>query len=357
MNRQNLPDELTQTGLFCCWRYEDRNGKQTKVPYHPLTGQRAKSNDPDSFVLYPQAVQATGFDGIGVGMFHGVCAIDLDDCITPEGDYTPTAVEIIERMHSYTELSPSGKGIHILFRAEGFSYDTKRYYIMNHPKGVEVYVAGATSKYVTVTGRGVNDYPFGERGNELKQVLERFMLRESSGNTFGRNGLNGVNPKNGVDAILDRAGSGKYGPAFRRLWAGDCTGYASQSEADLALCGHLAYWTGRDERQMDALFRRSGLMREKWDRPQSGSTLRGNHHPKGRRELSEGCRRQCGQARLRSHRPPEPSDEGAALFPGGGPARTGGPLRQGGGGPLPDQRGHGRGNRPWRAGSLPPGEI
>jgi primase-polymerase (primpol)-like protein len=46
-------------------------------------------------------------------------------------------------------------------------------------------------------------------------------------------------------------------------WEGE---YSSQSEADLALCRLLAYWANRDASRIDALFRRSGLMRKKWDR-------------------------------------------------------------------------------------------
>ena len=43
-------------------------------------------------------------------------------------------------------------------------------------------------------------------------------------------------------------------------------GYGSHSEADLALCGMLAFWTGGDATRIDSLFRQSGLYREKWDR-------------------------------------------------------------------------------------------
>ena len=49
-------------------------------------------------------------------------------------------------------------------------------------------------------------------------------------------------------------------------------GYSSQSEADMALCSHLAFWTEKDPAQIDRLFRQSGLMRDKWDRPQAGTT-------------------------------------------------------------------------------------
>jgi hypothetical protein len=56
------------------------------------------------------------------------------------------------------------------------------------------------------------------------------------------------------------------GGKFSKLWAGDYTGYPSQSEADLALCCKLAFWCGRDRDRMDRLFRQSKLYRKKWDR-------------------------------------------------------------------------------------------
>ena len=48
--------------------------------------------------------------------------------------------------------------------------------------------------------------------------------------------------------------------------------YPSQSEADLAFCNILAFWTGKDKEQMDRIFRMSGLYRDKWDRRQGGTT-------------------------------------------------------------------------------------
>lgn len=56
-----LPDSIIQNGLFCCWKYEERNGRKTKVPYQPETGLGAKSNDPSSFVPYKTVVQASGY--------------------------------------------------------------------------------------------------------------------------------------------------------------------------------------------------------------------------------------------------------------------------------------------------------
>ena len=265
MKFENLPAEIRENGLFCCWRYETRDGGRTKIPYNAASGFLARGNDPSSFVPFGIAARAAGYDGLGIGIFNGICAIDLDDCFTAEGDLSPIAEDVVTTMKSYTELSPSGNGLHILFRAEGFRYDTSRYYIMNHQSGIEVYVAGATNKYVTVTGDRFGDTPDSceERSKELALLLEKYMLRPQK--SFAVNGENAVNGQRLVlkdDDLLEKAMNSSK---FRKLWSGSTEGYLSQSEADLALCGLLAFWTGKDPAQMDSLFRRSGLMRAKWD--------------------------------------------------------------------------------------------
>jgi hypothetical protein len=65
---------------------------------------------------------------------------------------------------------------------------------------------------------------------------------------------------------LHKAFAAKNGSDVEALWQGTWQGrHGSQSEADLAFCNHLAFWTGRDAARMDRLFRESGLMRDKWD--------------------------------------------------------------------------------------------
>jgi hypothetical protein len=68
------------------------------------------------------------------------------------------------------------------------------------------------------------------------------------------------------DEIVRKALSASNEERFARLWSGDTGGYGSHSEADLALCGMLAFWTGGNATRMDSLFRQSGLYRNKWDR-------------------------------------------------------------------------------------------
>jgi primase-polymerase (primpol)-like protein len=65
--------------------------------------------------------------------------------------------------------------------------------------------------------------------------------------------------------VIEKASSAANGEKFKRLWAGDWQGdYHSHSEAGETLCCKLAFWTGKDADHMDALFRGSGLFRDKW---------------------------------------------------------------------------------------------
>lgn len=279
----NLPLQLKEQGLFCCWRYEQREGpdKPTKVPYNPRTGGKAQCTNPDTFAPLDVAmVSVQGYDGIGVGVFGSLGAIDIDHCVDDAGQLSELARDVADMIHGYTEYSPSGHGLRILFTVpDDFQYDKARYYINNQKLGLEVYIAGATQKYVTVTGNAVNPGdPLEERGEQLRAVLEKYMVRPqaqgpSSGGLDWGAEIGGGAPVELDDlALIERAKKARNGVIFAALWAGDIAGYKSRSEADIALCNALAFWTNKDAARIDRLFRQSGLMREKWDRPQSGST-------------------------------------------------------------------------------------
>src|SRR5919107_1680161 len=118
-DRQNIKD-LRQ---WLCWRKEERDGKSTKIPYSPTTGQRASSTDANTWSDYEEAVKACknyGYSGIGFVFTaeDDLCGVDLDGCLDPEtGEIEGWAQEVIEELDSYTEISPSGTGVHILVRA------------------------------------------------------------------------------------------------------------------------------------------------------------------------------------------------------------------------------------------------
>ena len=274
----NLPAELRNNGLFCCWRREQRGNRTTKVPYNPHTGGKAQSNKPGTFAPLQEALQVMGqYDGLGVGIFGSLAAIDIDHCIGEDGQWSDLAKDIVQTMDCYTEISPSGHGLRLLFSVpEGFPYDTGRYYINNQKAGLEIYVAGATKKYVSVTGRSLRlQNALQRRERQLFQMLERYMVRPAA-QVPPTPMEPAIRPGTSLTLedtdLLNLARNARNGAAFARLWEGDSWGYQSQSEADMALCNQLAFWTGRDPQRMDKLFRQSGLMRKKWDRRQSGST-------------------------------------------------------------------------------------
>jgi putative DNA primase/helicase len=71
------------------WRSEERDGKPTKIPYSPATGQRASSTAPESWTSYQEAVRACkkhNFGGIGFAFTKDdpFCGVDLDGCLDPK---------------------------------------------------------------------------------------------------------------------------------------------------------------------------------------------------------------------------------------------------------------------------------
>lgn len=134
---EKLPQELKERGAFCLWRYEQRSGDTTKVPYQ-ISGLRGDSTNCDAFTDFKSAVShRDSYDGIGIGVFGDICAIDIDHCVE-NGTLSDMAKDIIARMDSYTEYSPSGNGVRILFKAALPAYDRERYYINNRRLGLEV---------------------------------------------------------------------------------------------------------------------------------------------------------------------------------------------------------------------------
>jgi hypothetical protein len=161
-------------------------------------------------------------------------------------------------LDSYAETSVSGTGVHVIVRANLNGHQRRR----NGP--VEVYDAG---RYFVMTGVPVpgSRPTIEERQHELEQVLEQWL--PADGPTETTPPPRGVVPVDLDDQqLLERAMAATNGTKFSALWAGDTSGYPSQSEADLALCGMLAFWAGRDPARVDRLFRASGLMRPKWER-------------------------------------------------------------------------------------------
>ena len=133
-----MPQILKIKPQFCCWKYEERSGRKTKVPYNPVTRKRAKPNQRGTFKDFSSAVAAiSDYDGTGFLVGNDICVIDLDDCFDSSGKLKPIAQSVVEAFSGcYMEHSPSGKGLHIFFKATGFDFDKTKYYINNRKLGL-----------------------------------------------------------------------------------------------------------------------------------------------------------------------------------------------------------------------------
>ena len=177
VNFVNIPQILKSTCSFCLWRKEKRNGKPTKVPYDPKTGQMAKTDAPSTFSDFATAMKAyalgigkKGWDGIGFRVSEGIGAIDIDHCFREDGSLNDVAANILSLLtNTYFERSPSGRGLRGFFRLDAdFTYDKSAYYINNRKYGLEVYLPGVTNRFVTVTGDVYRTGEVGALGAEVR---------------------------------------------------------------------------------------------------------------------------------------------------------------------------------------------
>src|SRR5580704_12531419 len=118
----NFPTELRSLPRWVCWKYETRGGKATKVPYNAITHQRASSTNASTWSDFAKAIAASsthGYSGIGFMFAPPHVGIDLDHCRDiATGVVEPWAAAIIGELTSYTEISPSGTGLHVIVTGE-----------------------------------------------------------------------------------------------------------------------------------------------------------------------------------------------------------------------------------------------
>lgn len=264
-SRDEIPDRLLEYDQWLCWRAEDRDGKTTKIPIGPTSGEFASTTDPETWAPFETAREQVQFgqeDGLGFVFTESdpIVGVDLDDCRDPDtGKPEAWAKDVIETLDSFTEISPSGTGYHVLV-AGSLPEDRNR-------KGeLELY---ETARFFTVTADHVDGTPaeIKDRKDALATVYDEYLAPDEPDNSGPDLKSNDGRANRSLDdaELLQKAKNASNGDKFEALYRGSTSGYESQSEADMALCSLLAFWTGGDARQMDRLFRDSGLMREKWD--------------------------------------------------------------------------------------------
>lgn len=127
MSYKHIPQELQALRQWVCYGAPDR---PLKIPFNPDTGKPAKAGDPSTWTTFEAALNAIPkYQGIGFEFATdgGIVGIDFDHCLNKETmELDPKVAAWLKAFNSYTEISPSGEGLHILCKGRLPSETGKR---------------------------------------------------------------------------------------------------------------------------------------------------------------------------------------------------------------------------------------
>ena len=268
-------EELKDKNLWFLWSAKPgKNGKVTKVPFAANGGATGTDDaHKGTWVSFDDAESARNqfrASGLGLKIPKGFFLLDIDHKDISD----PFAQLMLSRFSSYAEVSPSGKGIHIIGQCDitklPVHFDDRRkklvldseYYQKRSDIGLELYIGDITNRYGTFTGNTINSLPIADCTQAVLTTLDKEMRKKPKAKySAKRDGGRAV-----FDIVCDLRKQ-KNGDKFIRLYdKGDFSEYGSQSEADAALCALIAFRTGADPDAIDEVFRSSALYRSKWER-------------------------------------------------------------------------------------------
>lgn len=285
-----LPPALAPLGNFKQWVLwiarsdPKRPGKTNKFPINPQTGAVVTAHDPANWLTFNDAAALLdGAKATGVGFVFTkddpFFFIDIDDAFDGKV-WSQTATNLCNQFQGAAcEISNSGTGLHIIGTAANIPHGCR-----NQPLGLELYTE---QRFVALTGHQTSGDAFHYCQDAFSNLVASTFppTAHTVSEDWTSAPCDGWNGSADDDELVRRAmSSGGAGSvfgdkaSFKDLWLaeGDKLGAAfptnndvdgwGRSEADAALCSHLAFWTGRDCERIDRLFRLSGLIRDKWER-------------------------------------------------------------------------------------------
>ena len=282
---ENIPTELKNLKQWVLWTYQqpiDHNGKPllnedgsqkkaTKIPLQP-NGKKAESDNENTWHSFENVVSAfennpDKFSGIGFMFKAPYVGFDTDNSIdlnTEEID--PTALFIMTRLNSYTEISPSKTGFHIIVKVD-------KPLPMNRYKKKGDYECYEEKRFFTFTGNIYRDQKdIHLRTKEAFDVVNKIFLKTELQKTLPPQlAASDRLSKEQVYQVMKRS---KKAHKIQCFLNGDwkaAGNFPSQSEADAAFLLDLAFFTQKNPQMMEEIFCESGMYRDKWHRKQNGS--------------------------------------------------------------------------------------
>lgn len=283
---KRIPEELRGVDKWVARgrRGEAFKGYPAKQPWNPTRGVCASATDPNTWASFSacyEAVRGREYGGVGFALTGDYVFIDLDGVIDAKGYVLPLALEIIEAVDSYTEVSPSGRGFHIVARNPGMTlarkarafnltpYTVERYGGGVKVPGIEMYVE---DRYMTMTGRiwekrgAIKDAP-----EALEWAYSAFIVEdpnqvqvaavESPRTPYTK-------PQEAVSGDVEKVWAamrrGKHREEIERLARGDFEGYGDNSHPLAKLLDHFAFYTNRNPVLMRSLVEGCDVWRGKF---------------------------------------------------------------------------------------------
>jgi putative DNA primase/helicase len=274
VDARGIPPSLIELSRWVCWQAvpKQRNDGTTELTKQPRRPDRpsapASSTDAATWGTFDQALTAYEADhasGIGFVLGDGIMGIDLDAVRDPDtGTLEPAAQAIVDRLDTYTEVSPSGTGVKLLLRGT-VPQGRKR---PADGLDVEIYPSG---RYFTLTGHRVPGTPREVADADEGRIAEVMRLWEQMGPAVSERPAMPAAP-----AILDgfSATDGEVVEVGRRvcngfaaLWGGDSSRHGGDDSAgDQGLANHLAWLCGPNGHgQVRRLMMQSGRKRDKFE--------------------------------------------------------------------------------------------
>lgn len=214
---------------------------QDKMPINPKTGNNAQSNNPQTWSDFKTAMESVNkFPNVkGIGIQLGktdlgvLCGIDIDDCIDENGNIEKKAQEIIDKIDSYTEKSPSKKGVHIIFWAEKKENKCKNIQLP-FCKAFEMY---DFNRYFTLTGDRLNDKDIEARQEQCDYIYNKYLEPKES-----KQPQNVLNVSTGIKSDYNYLMIGlENDKKLKLLYNGDRAS-KDESSNDCAFMSKLMYW-------------------------------------------------------------------------------------------------------------------
>ena len=266
VNADGIPHVLQTKARWILWKLEEVDGKPTKVPYiaHPTKTNKANVTDGANWSSFDRALECLNSRGDMSGI--GYCLadddnkvfFDFDHCISDDGVIDEQVDTLVKDLDSYTEVSQSGRGLHVIVGSPSPTFNVKNK-VKNHHSNID-YETYFDGRYIALTGSTLPEYSTEVKDNSTS--VEKVWKEHFNKSPVAYVSSTPTSKTN--DDLWRLIFSSKSGPDIANLFAGTSSS-GDDSADDMSLLNHLAFWTGRDSAQMESMFNESALgKRSKW---------------------------------------------------------------------------------------------